>query len=54
VVAARLKDDGYSAFKGITRDGFGDLIDAVEHGQICVVIVRDIGRLTRNLTDWSG
>jgi hypothetical protein len=54
VVAARFKDDGYSAFKEITRDGFGDLTGATERGQIDVVIVRDIDRLTRNLTDWNG
>jgi site-specific DNA recombinase len=53
VVAARFKDDGYSAFKEITRDGFADLIDAIERGEIDVVIVRDIDRLTRNLTDWN-
>jgi site-specific DNA recombinase len=53
LVAARFKDDGYSAFKEITRDGFGALIEAIERGQIDVVIVRDIDRLTRNLTDWN-
>jgi site-specific DNA recombinase len=53
-VAAQFKDDGYSAFKEITRDGFGDLIEAIERGQIDVVIVRDIDRLTRNLTTGTG
>jgi site-specific DNA recombinase len=53
VVAARFKDDGYSAFKEITRDGFADLIEAIERGDIDVVIIRDIDRLTRNLTDWN-
>jgi DNA invertase Pin-like site-specific DNA recombinase len=48
-----LESDGYSAFKEITRDGFGDLINAIERGDIDVVIVRDIDRLTRNLTDWN-
>jgi site-specific DNA recombinase len=52
-VVATFKDDGYSAFKEITRDGFGDLIAAIEVGQVDVVIVRDIDRLTRNLTDWN-
>ena len=52
-VAARFKDDGYSGFKEITRDGFGDLIGAIESGQVDVVIVRDVDRLTRNLTDWN-
>ena len=27
---ARFKDDGFSGFKEITRDGFGDLIAAIE------------------------
>jgi len=52
-VAATFKDDGYSAFKEITRDGFGELIAAIEAGQVDVVIVREIDRLTRNLTDWN-
>jgi hypothetical protein len=52
-VVATFKDDGYSAFKEITRDGFGDLIAAIEAGRVDVVIVRDIDRLTRNLTDWN-
>ena len=52
-VVATFKDDGYSAFKDITRDGFGELIAAIEAGQVDVVIVRDIDRLTRNLTDWN-
>ena len=50
---ATFKDDGYSAFKEITRDGFGELIAAIEAGAVDVVIVRDIDRLTRNLTDWN-
>ena len=50
---ATFKDDGYSAFKEITRDGFGELIAAIEGGRVDVVIVRDIDRLTRNLTDWN-
>jgi hypothetical protein len=29
------------------------LIAAIEAGQVDVVIVRDIDRLTRNLTDWN-
>jgi DNA invertase Pin-like site-specific DNA recombinase len=37
----------------ITRDGFGKLIAAIEAGQVDVVIVRDIDRLTRELTDWN-
>ena len=52
-VAATFKDDGYSAFKEISRDDFIRLIEAIEHGDIDVVIVRDIDRLTRNLTDWN-
>jgi DNA invertase Pin-like site-specific DNA recombinase len=52
-VAVTFKDDGYSGFKEITRDGFGELIAAIEAGQVDVVIVRDIDRLTRNLTDWN-
>ena len=39
-VVATFKDDGYSAFKEITRDGFGELIAAIEAGRIDVVIVR--------------
>ena len=50
---ATLKDDGYSAFKEITRDWFGELIAAIEAGEVDVVIVRDIERLTRDLTDWN-
>jgi DNA invertase Pin-like site-specific DNA recombinase len=52
-VVATFKDDGYSAFKEVTRDGFGELIAAIEAGAVDVVIVRDIDRLTRNLTDWN-
>src|SRR5215467_2651658 len=52
-VAATFRDDGYSAFKEITRDGFAALIAAIEAGQVDVVIVRDIDRLTRNLADWN-
>src|SRR4249919_2310773 len=52
-VAAAFKDDGFSGFKEITRDGFGELIAAIEAGAVDVVIVRDIDRLTRNLTDWN-
>ena len=52
-MVARFKDDGYSAFKEITRDDFVRLIDAIEARRIDVVIVRDIDRLTRNLTDWN-
>src|SRR5437899_2987683 len=53
IVAATFKDDGFSGFKEVTRDGFGELIAAIEAGQVDVVIVRDIDRLTRNLTDWN-
>ena len=52
-VAAVFKDDGYSAFTEITRDGFAALIGAIEAGQVDVVVVRDIDRLTRNLADWN-
>jgi site-specific DNA recombinase len=52
-VAATFKDDGYSGFKEITRDGFAELIAAIEASQVDVVIVRDIDRLTRNLSDWN-
>jgi len=52
-VAARFKDDGYSAFKEIRRDDFVRLIEAIERDEIDVVIVRDVDRLTRNLPDWS-
>jgi Resolvase, N terminal domain len=52
-VVATFKDDGYSAFKEVTRDGFGELVAAIEAGRVDVVIVRDIDRLTRNLTDWN-
>ena len=38
-VVATFKDDGYSAFKEITRDGFGELIAAIEGGRVDVVIV---------------
>src|SRR6201990_3214370 len=52
-VVATFKDDGYSAFKEVSRDGFGELIAAIEGGAVDLVIVRDIDRLTRNLTDWN-
>src|SRR5260370_10927899 len=52
-VTATFRDDGFSGFKEITRDGFGELIAAIEAGAVDVVIVRDIDRLTRNLTDWN-
>ena len=45
---AILKDDGYSGFKEITRDTFGDLIAAIDVGTLDVVIVSDIVDLTRN------
>jgi hypothetical protein len=32
---------GYPAIKEITRDRFGDLIGAIERGEIEVAIVRD-------------
>ena len=53
-VTATFKDDGYSGFKEITRDGFGQA-DRGHRGsaRVDVVIVRDIDRLTRNLTDWN-
>ena len=44
---ATFKDDGSRRFKEITRDGFGELIAAIEAGQVDVVIVRDIDPLTR-------
>ena len=40
--------------KETTRDGFAELIAAIEAGQIDVVVVRDIDRLTRNLANWGG
>ena len=46
-MVATFKDDGYSAFKEVTRDGFGELIATIEGGRVDVVIVRDIDRLTR-------
>src|ERR1035437_9285140 len=52
-VVATFKDDGFSGFKEITRDGLGQLITAIEAGAVDVVIIRDIDRLTRNLTDWN-
>ena len=52
-VVATFKDDGYSGFKEITRDGFGELIAAIQVGAAGVIIVRDIDWLTRNLTDWN-
>jgi DNA invertase Pin-like site-specific DNA recombinase len=45
-VAATFKDDGYSGLKEITRDGFAELIAAIEAGRVDVVIVRDVNRLT--------
>jgi hypothetical protein len=46
MVAATFKDDGYSGgSRKITRVGFGELIAAIEAGQVDVVIVRDIDGL---------
>ncbi|MGH3211223.1 MAG: recombinase family protein [Trebonia sp.] len=53
VVAGRFKDDGFSAYKEIARDDFVRLVAAIEDGDLDVVIVRDVDRLTRNLTDWN-
>jgi site-specific DNA recombinase len=53
VVAGRFKDDVYSAFKEIVRHNFVRLVGAIEAGELDVVIVRDVDRLTRNLTDWN-
>jgi len=52
-VVATFKDDACSAFKEIIHEGFADLIAAIEAGQVDVVIVRDVDRLTRNLADWN-
>src|ERR1700749_3429646 len=46
-VVATFKDDGYSAFKEVTRDGFGELVAAIETGQVDVVIVRDIDQVNQ-------
>jgi DNA invertase Pin-like site-specific DNA recombinase len=35
------------------RGGLAELIAAIEVGQVVVVIVRDVARLTRNLADWN-
>src|SRR5450756_1208310 len=48
-VVARLKDDGYSAFKEIRRDDFVKLIEMIERDAVDVVVIRDVDRLTRNL-----
>ncbi|MFC4007962.1 recombinase family protein [Nonomuraea purpurea] len=53
LVVAEFKDDGYSAFHEVTRDGFDAAIEAIESESIDVVIVRDIDRLVRNLTAWN-
>jgi DNA invertase Pin-like site-specific DNA recombinase len=50
-VAATFKGDGFSWSKEITRDGCGELIAAIDAGGVDVVIVRDIDRPTRNLTN---
>lgn len=52
-VVARLKDDGYSAFKEIRRDDFVKLIEMIERDAVDVVVIRDVDRLTRNLPDWT-
>ena len=39
-VVATFKDDGYSAFKEITRDGLAEMIAAIEAGQVDVVSSR--------------
>ena len=33
IVAATFKDDGFSGFKEITRDRFGELIAAIQAGR---------------------
>ncbi|TMR24260.1 recombinase family protein [Nonomuraea turkmeniaca] len=53
LVVAEFKDDGYSAFHEVTRDGFDAAIEAIESEPIDVVIVRDIDRLVRNLAAWN-
>jgi DNA invertase Pin-like site-specific DNA recombinase len=45
-VAARAASHWPWTLKEINRDGFGELIAAIEAGQVDVVIVRDIDRLT--------
>src|SRR2546429_9791215 len=50
-VVATFKDDGDSAFREVTRDGFGELIAAIEGGAVDVGIVPDIDRRTPKLTD---
>jgi DNA invertase Pin-like site-specific DNA recombinase len=52
-VVARFKDDGYSAYKEITRGDFVHLIEMIERDEVDVVIIRDVDRLTRNLADWD-
>jgi site-specific DNA recombinase len=52
-VVARLKDDGYSAFKEIRRDDLVRLIEMIERDEVDVVVIRDVDRLTRNLPDWT-
>ena len=47
---ATFKDDGHSAVQGNHPRWFGELIAAIEVGQVDVFIVRDIDRLARNLT----
>jgi hypothetical protein len=37
---ATFKDDGYTAFKEITRDGLAEMIAAIEAGQVDVVSSR--------------
>jgi site-specific DNA recombinase len=44
---------GYSALKEITREDFVRLVGAIEADELDVVIVRDVDRLTWNLTDWN-
>jgi hypothetical protein len=40
--AARFRNDRYSAFEEITRDGFAELIVAIERIGIDVAIIRDV------------
>ena len=53
VFGERFKDDGFCAYKEIARDDFVRLVATIGAGDLDVVIVRDVDRLTRNLTDWN-
>lgn len=52
--AGEWVDDGVSAWRDdVTRPAFADMLRAARAGEIEVVVVRDVDRLTRSVADWG-